>query len=82
MTKIDVSVRNELRAASDGVVEDAVEHADPMVLRGLLQKLTDDPEVAAISAKTVMTGVYEVATPTNEETQPIGHAPIATPLSW
>ena len=36
----------ELRAASDAVIDDAVSYADPMVLRGLLHQLTGDPEVA------------------------------------
>ena len=37
--------RPELRAADDAVIEDAIAHADPMVLRGLLYQLTGDPEV-------------------------------------
>ena len=47
MTKQEMSSRPELRAASDAVIEDAIAHADPMVLRGLLYQLTGDPEVAA-----------------------------------
>jgi 4-hydroxyacetophenone monooxygenase len=40
-------VRQELLEASRAQVERAVEHAEPMVLRGLLYQLTGDPEVAA-----------------------------------
>jgi 4-hydroxyacetophenone monooxygenase len=39
---------DELLAASDATIVDAVEHADPMVLRGLLHQLTGDGSVAAI----------------------------------
>jgi 4-hydroxyacetophenone monooxygenase len=38
----------ELLAASDDTIADAVQHADPMVLRGLLHQLTADGEVASI----------------------------------
>lgn len=40
-------VREELLAASDAEIRDAVAHADPMVLRGLIHQLTGDPEIAA-----------------------------------
>ena len=39
---------SELLEASDATIDDAVQHADPMVLRGLLHQLTGDEEVAAI----------------------------------
>lgn len=39
--------RDELLQATDADILDAVEHADPMVLRGLLFQLTADPDVAA-----------------------------------
>ena len=39
---------DELRAASDDEVDAAVQHADPMVLRGLLHQLTGDESVAAV----------------------------------
>jgi len=39
-------VREELLAASDEVIEDAVVHADLKALRGLLYQLTGDEEVA------------------------------------
>ena len=39
-------MREELLAASDEVIEDAVLHADLLALRGLLYQLTGDDEVA------------------------------------
>jgi 4-hydroxyacetophenone monooxygenase len=47
MGRIETHVREELRVASDDVIEDAVTHADPLVLRGLLYQLTGDEEIAA-----------------------------------
>ena len=44
MTKQAVSSRPELRAADDAAIENAIAHADPMVLRGLVYQLTGDPE--------------------------------------
>lgn len=41
------TARPELLAASDAEIEAAIEHADPMVLRGLVYQLTGDPEIAA-----------------------------------
>lgn len=38
----------ELLAADDATIDDAVRHADPMVLRGLLHQLTGDEAVAAV----------------------------------
>ena len=38
----ETRVRQELRDASDAVIEDAVVHADCMALRGLLYQLTGD----------------------------------------
>ena len=66
MTKQEVSCRPELLAADDAVIEDAIAHADPMVLRGLLYQLTGDPEVAATGVKSVLTGYFEVAAPATE----------------
>ena len=39
--------RTELLSASDAEIASALEHADPMVLRGLVYQLTGDPEIAA-----------------------------------
>ena len=44
---MDGTVREELLGATDATIDDAVEFADPMVLRGLIHQLTGDPEVAA-----------------------------------
>lgn len=38
----------ELLGASDATIDDAVQHADPMVLRGLLHQLTGDESVVAV----------------------------------
>jgi 4-hydroxyacetophenone monooxygenase len=46
MARLETHTREELLAASDEVIEDAVLHADPWVLRGLLFQLTGDEEVA------------------------------------
>jgi 4-hydroxyacetophenone monooxygenase len=51
-----MTAREELLAASDEVIDDAVRYTDPMVLRGLLFQLTGDPEVAAIEAPPVGAG--------------------------
>jgi 4-hydroxyacetophenone monooxygenase len=48
------SVRHELLEATDETVEDAVEYADPMVLRGLLYQLTGDDDIAT-TALTITT---------------------------
>ena len=47
MTQQEMSSRPELRAADDAVIEDAIAHADPMVLRGLLYQLTGDATLRA-----------------------------------
>jgi len=46
MGRSESHVREELLAASDEVIEDAVVHADLLVLRGLVYQLTGDDEVA------------------------------------
>jgi len=43
----NAAVREELLDASDATIEEAVEFADPMVLRGLVYQLTGDPQIAA-----------------------------------
>jgi 4-hydroxyacetophenone monooxygenase len=48
MTKVHIPTTDELRTASDEVIEDAVQYADPMVLRGLVYQLTGDPELKAL----------------------------------
>jgi 4-hydroxyacetophenone monooxygenase len=49
----DSHVREELRVASDEVIEDAVTYADPLVLRGLVYQLTGDEEVARVHLNAV-----------------------------
>ena len=66
MTKLEVSLRPELRGDSDAVIEDAVAYADPMVLRGLLHQLAGDPEVAQISVKPIQAGFAEAFVVTDE----------------
>jgi hypothetical protein len=49
-------VRSELLAASDDAIADAIEYADPMVLRGLVFQLTGDQALMQGSL-TLSTGV-------------------------
>ena len=63
MTKQAVSPRPQLLAADDAVIEDAIAHADPMVLRGLLYQLTGDPEVAATGVKSMQAGFVDLVSP-------------------
>ena len=66
MTKLEVSSRPELRAADDAVIEDAIAHADPMVLRGLIYQLTGDPEVAQTGVRRVQAGFAQAVAPASE----------------
>ena len=66
-TSAETSVRRELLEASDAVIEDAVQYANPMILRGLLYQLTGDSEVRDIAIKTVMAGFGEAHMPAREE---------------
>lgn len=50
-------VRQELLEATDAAIDDAVNHVEPIVLRGLLYLLTGDEEVAAIPETIVTIGV-------------------------
>jgi 4-hydroxyacetophenone monooxygenase len=50
--------RAELLEATDATIDDVVEHADPMVLRGLLYQLTKDEELPAIEIRTVVVSGY------------------------
>jgi 4-hydroxyacetophenone monooxygenase len=49
-----MTVRHELLTATDETIDDAVRHADPMVLRGLLYQLTGDESIAATESGTVI----------------------------
>ncbi len=66
MATIEASVRPELCAASDAVIEDAVGHADLMVLRGLLYQLTGDPELKAVALKSVRVGRVDTVAPATD----------------
>lgn len=66
MTQPKTSSRPELLEADDAAIDDAIAHADPMVLRGLLYQLTGDPDVAATGVKTVLAGYFDVAVPATE----------------
>lgn len=50
--------RQELLAATDAEIEDAIGYADPIVLRGLLYQLTGDEAIAAIPHETAMMGIF------------------------
>ncbi|HXU22512.1 MAG TPA: NAD(P)/FAD-dependent oxidoreductase, partial [Tepidiformaceae bacterium] len=56
MTTVD-ALRPELLEASDEQIDDALEYADPMVMRGLLYQLTGDEDLAAVHVTTVQTSV-------------------------
>ena len=56
MTLVDNS-RSELLGATDDQIEDAVQYADPMVLRGLLYQLTGDEEVAQTKVTRAQAGM-------------------------
>lgn len=62
-TAIDAPVRPELLEASDETIADAIQYADPMVLRALLYQLTGDPELLDIELKAVMAGFFEIRIP-------------------
>jgi 4-hydroxyacetophenone monooxygenase len=61
MARMESHVREELLAASDEVIEDAVLHADPLVLRGLLFQLTGDAEVARAYVAEIPRGMAPAA---------------------
>jgi 4-hydroxyacetophenone monooxygenase len=59
----DAAARRELLEATNEQIEDAMAHADPMVLRGLLYQLTGDEEVAATTVKGAGTALAAVEDP-------------------
>src|ERR1700754_3810139 len=54
-----MNIRPELRDATAATIEDAVAHADPMALRGLLYQLTGDETIAATEVELVRAGNSE-----------------------
>jgi 4-hydroxyacetophenone monooxygenase len=61
METMDNGVRKELLNASDEVIDDALKHADPMVLRGLLYQLTGDEEVASTETERIFNGIFDMS---------------------
>jgi 4-hydroxyacetophenone monooxygenase len=57
--------RVELLEATDETIEDAVQYADPMVLRGLLYQLTGDESVAATELEVISNGYGEITNVSN-----------------
>ncbi len=57
--------RPELLEASDATIEDAVQYADPLVLRGILYQLTGDESLASVSVGTFGAGFVQVAAVTD-----------------
>jgi 4-hydroxyacetophenone monooxygenase len=51
----------ELLEASDATIDDAVEYADPMALRGLLYLLTEDEELRGTELTTLVVGGFREA---------------------
>ena len=51
-----VTTESELLEATDEEIDDAIQHADPMVLRGLLYQLTGDESIAAIESTSSLRG--------------------------
>jgi 4-hydroxyacetophenone monooxygenase len=65
-----MSKRPELLTASDAEIEDAVKHADPMVLRGLLYQAAGDDSMEDVGAALTDFGnveVYAVADPADAQ---------------
>ncbi|WP_106348684.1 NAD(P)/FAD-dependent oxidoreductase [Antricoccus suffuscus] len=51
------TMHDELLVASDETIDDAVQHADPLVLRGLVYQLTGDESLASgVQVETVVSG--------------------------
>lgn len=74
MATIEAPARPELLDATDDMIKDAVGHADPMVLRGLLYQLTADPELVSMELKKVQTGRMEATAPaTDADTAMLRH---------
>jgi 4-hydroxyacetophenone monooxygenase len=67
MIQIDTPARHELLTASDELIEDAVEHADPMTLRGLVFQLTGDPDLKRLEIAKRYRGFYPIYAPADEQ---------------
>lgn len=60
-------MRQELLETTDEQIEDAINHAHPMVLRAILYQLTADPDLEDIPLKAALRGYYEYFTPSDDE---------------
>ena len=60
-------IRRELLEASDAFIDDAVQFADPMVLRGLIYQLTGDPEIAGTELTMMARSAIPMPAPANPE---------------
>jgi 4-hydroxyacetophenone monooxygenase len=67
MNGMERPIRRELLEASDEVIDDAVQFADPMVLRGLLYQLTADPEVADTELTMTTRALVPMPAPANPD---------------
>ena len=67
MNEMQRMIRHELLDATDEFIDDAVQFADPMVLRGLIYQLTGDPEVADTELATVARSAIPMPAPANQE---------------
>jgi 4-hydroxyacetophenone monooxygenase len=66
MDQIDNPVRHELLGAGDDVIEDALQYADPMTLRGLLYQITGDRELKEIEVTKKYSGFTPMLAPATE----------------
>ena len=80
MTSAPAAARSELLEASDGTIEDAVTHADPMVLRGLLYQLTGDETLSEIALATARFGFLDLRVPKEPADVTLLHAKAAALL--
>lgn len=67
MNEMQRTIRHELLDASDEFIDDAVQFADPMVLRGLIYQLTGDPEVADTELTMIARSAIPMPAPANPE---------------
>ena len=64
---VDKVERPELLSASDETIEDAINVADVLLLRGLIYQLTGDPEIAATETRRAMVGIGEGMIPASDD---------------
>lgn len=64
---MDTNRRTELLLATDETIDDAVNHADPLVLRGLLYQLTGDESLVAMEVESTTYGNFDAEILVREE---------------